>query len=244
MQSLSAQIKSQTTEIDEKIRRILITKQVLKNSKIVCLDVDSTVCKDEGLDELARYCGVYKEIQRFTNMAMSGNMLFEKSFEARLNIIKPSHDTLKQFVKKNPPRLTNGVKKFVNTLHKMGKSVYLVSGGIDAIIKPVAEELGIESGNVYANKLFFDVNTGKYINFDRNKYTSKTGGKKKVIFEIMKNTDINHGIVMIGDGITDLEAKPPATVVIGFGANKCREIVQKNCDWFVKDFDTLTKCLE
>ena len=38
---------------------------------------------------------------------------------------------------------------------------------------------------------------------------------------------------MIGDGFTDMETRGYADVVIGFGANVEREIVKKECDWWV-----------
>ena len=34
-------------------------------------------------------------------------------------------------------------------------------------------------------------------------------------------------MVMVGDGATDMEAKPPADGFIGFGGNKVRETVRK-----------------
>ena len=39
---------------------------------------------------------------------------------------------------------------------------------------------------------------------------------------------------------TDVEAKPPATAVIGFGGGIEREGVRENADWFVRDFEELT----
>jgi len=49
---------------------------------------------------------------------------------------------------------------------------------------------------------------------------------------------------MIGDGATDLEARPPASAFIGFGGIVTREKVQKGADWFVTDFKTLIKALD
>lgn len=37
--------------------------EVLKASNIVCFDVDSTVIKEEGIDELAKFCGKGAEVQ-------------------------------------------------------------------------------------------------------------------------------------------------------------------------------------
>ena len=46
----------------------------------------------------------------------------------------------------------------MKTLHSRDCDVYLVSGGFDTLIEPVAKELGIPLRHIYANKLkfFFD----------------------------------------------------------------------------------------
>lgn len=40
-------------------------KAIWKKADTVCFDVDSTVIKDEGLDELAVFCGVGKEVKEW-----------------------------------------------------------------------------------------------------------------------------------------------------------------------------------
>lgn len=45
---------------------------------------------------------------------------------------------------------------------------------------------------------------------------------------------------MIGDGVTDLQARPPADLFIGFGGIVTRDFVKQNADWFVTDFTQLT----
>ena len=49
---------------------------------------------------------------------------------------------------------------------------------------------------------------------------------------------------MVGDGMTDLEAYPPADLFIGFGGNVTRENVKKNSPWFITEFEELIECLK
>ena len=44
---------------------------------------------------------------------------------------------------------------------------------------------------------------------------------------------------MIGDGATDMEARPPADAFIGFGGVVVREKVKQGADWFVTDMQEL-----
>jgi hypothetical protein len=60
-------------------------------------------------------------------------------------------------------------------LHKQGTVVYLVSGGFQNMIKPIALDLHIPQDNIYANEILFDAK-GKYIGFDRTAPTSASGG--------------------------------------------------------------------
>lgn len=50
-------------------------------------------------------------------------------------------------------------------------------------------------------------------------------------------------IVMVGDGVTDMEARPPAALFIGFGGNVERAAVKDGADWFVYDFNVLCDAL-
>lgn len=221
-----------------KIKNAELAAKVIKQTHIVCFDVDSTVIQEEGIDELADYCGKGSEVARVTKEAMGGSMTFQDALKIRLDIIKPTQQQIKDFVKQCPSTLTRNVKRFVEQLKAEGKQVYLISGGFDCLIEPVANELGIPISHLYANKLFFDHN-GEYAAFDRDQPTSRSGGKAEAIAHIRKQYEADTIITMIGDGATDLEAVPPANYFIGFGGNIVRAEVQKRAQYYITDFDQL-----
>ena len=70
----------------------------------------------------------------------------------------------------------------------------------------------------------------------------RDGGKPAVIKKLKEAHGYNP-IIMIGDGATDLQAKPPADAFIGFGGVVVREKVRDNADWFVTDFRELLDAL-
>lgn len=53
-------------------------------------------------------------------------------------------------------------REFVNRLRDSNKKVYLITGGFDCLIEPVADELGIPLDHMFANRLYFNFN-GKHI---------------------------------------------------------------------------------
>lgn len=216
-------------------------KELFRTADCVCFDVDSTVIQDEGIDELAKFCGKGDEVKKLTAEAMGGNMTFQEALKKRLDIIRPTVTQIREFLDTFPIRLTPGISQLVKSLHDLGVPVYLVSGGFRSLIEPVAEKLGIPPSNIFANRLKFFFN-GEYAGFDENEPTSRSGGKGLVVRRLKEQ----HGyqrLVIIGDGATDAEASPPADGFIGFGGNVVREEVRKRASWYVTDFQELINSL-
>lgn len=213
------------------------SKEIFCNADAVCFDVDSTVIRDEGLDQLAAYCGKAEQVKKITEEAMKGGVEFRDALRARLNLIRPSLDTVRSFIRENPPKLSKNVDLLIRQLHKRNVDIYLVSGGFRSLIAPVAKSLQIPLENIFANRLkfFYD---GSYAGFDESQPTSRSGGKAEVV-RILKEKNGCSSVVMIGDGATDMEACPPAEAFIGYGGNTVRESVKSEATWYIEDFSSL-----
>lgn len=213
-------------------------RKVWTEADCVCFDVDSTVCQNEAIDELANFVGAGAQVERLTKEAMGGSMSFRQALQKRLDIIKPSMKNLEDFnMQSKGCLLTPGIKELIDLLHKRKVHVYLVSGGFKITIYPVADTLNIDRENVFANELLHD-EQGNYIGFCKDQPTSESGGKPRVM-ELLRKQHGYKTIVMIGDGMTDLESCPPADGFIGFGGNVVRENVKKQSSWFVSSFHEL-----
>ncbi|OVA02149.1 hypothetical protein BVC80_8787g15 [Macleaya cordata] len=225
----------------------LPSKEVLeiwRNADAVCFDVDSTVCLDEGIDELAEFCGAGKAVAEWTARAMSGSVPFEEALAARLSIFNPSLSQLQDFLEKRPPKISPGIDELIKTLKANNTDVYLISGGFRQMIQPVASHLGIPVENIFANRLLFG-SSGEFVGFDKNEPTSRSGGKATAVENIRKAHQYK-AMVMIGDGATDLEARRPggADLFICYGGVQHREAVAAKADWLVFHFRDLIKSLD
>jgi phosphoserine phosphatase len=212
-----------------------------RGAQVVCFDVDSTVSPDEGIDVLAAHAGVGDRIAELTRRAMGGAMPFHDALKARLDIIKPSRQLIESCLRAHPPRLTPGIAELVAALRDHGKRVYLVSGGFEPMIMPLAAKLAIDAQHVVANRLRHAPDGG-YAGFDDQRPTSRAGGKALALGHLKQA----HGyapLAMVGDGATDLEARPPADLFIGYGGVVAREKVREGADWFVTDFAELRAAL-
>jgi len=197
---------------------------------------------DEGIDELAAFCGRGKEVSEWTKRAMGGGIPFRTALRERLSIINVSEGKLHSFIDRTPLHLTPGIRELVKKLHEKGTAVYLISGGFKRIIERAAEELNIPNENVFANRLLFD-DEGRFAGFDESEPTSDSGGKTRVV-KLLKAKYGYKRLVMIGDGATDLETYPTADTFIGFGGNVVREKVKLQAPWFVTDFRELLQELQ
>jgi phosphoserine phosphatase len=132
------------------------TELIWQKADAVCFDVDSTVITSEGIDELAAICGVGERVKARTKKAMGGMISFHKALSERLNICKPTKQQVERLANDNQRlQLTPGISELVEKLHKKRVPVYLVSGGFQQLLAPVAAKLSIPSENVFANILLF-----------------------------------------------------------------------------------------
>ena len=149
-------------------------------------------------------------------------MTFQEALKARLDLMHPTQKQLNDFIENHPLPLTPLVEDLVKDLVAKGKGVFFVSGGFEEMIIPLAKKMGVGAENVHANQLLFEEN-GDFKSHNPERHTSRTGGKKEVVKEIKKKYGYKK-LVMIGDGVTDGEARSDdgegADLFIGFGGNQ------------------------
>jgi len=218
---------------------VLTAMECLANADAVCFDVDSTVIEHEGIDILADYLGKGEAVAALTKKAMEGSTKFQDALKARLELMEPSEQQILNCLKDRPLVLSPGVESLVEALHEAGIDVYLVSGGFRIMIEPVAEDLSIAKTNIYANNIMFDAD-GNYTGFDADEPTSADMGKPKAV-QMIKDENGYKTMIMVGDGATDAQAKPPADAFIGFGGVVTREAVKEKACWFVTDFSDMER---
>jgi len=226
-----------TASCPERIAQLFAGKHV----DAVCFDVDSTICTTEGIDEFAAFLNVGDAVAAVTRKAMEGAMDFRTALASRLSAMQITREKLDEFITQHPPILTPGAASLVAALRARGIAVYLVSGGFRPLIAPAAAELGLDpSAHVVANSFVFPpsgggaaaADTGAFATFDTNEPTSSSGGKARALEAIIAANGYKT-VLMVGDGATDLEARPPAVAVIGFGGIADRPAVRAGADWFV-----------
>jgi phosphoserine phosphatase len=134
--------------------------------------------------------------------------------------------------------MADGAKETIAALQDRGVVVHLVTAGIQQAILPLAKALNVADRNVHAVPLTFD-DEGNYKDFDRRSFLTRSGGKELVVRDVRARS---HGkAAFVGDGVSDLEAKPAVDLFIGFGGVVVRPRVKENADVYVTNLrDVLT----
>jgi phosphoserine phosphatase len=156
---------------------------------------------------------------------------------ARLAIIEPSMENIRSCEAEHPLQLSPGLAELFDTLRERGTHVYLVSGGFRQMINPIADMLNISRDNIYANNILFKED-GSYNGFDKEEPTAWAGGKARVVGKLREEKGYET-VFMVGDGATDMEARPPANHFIGFGGIAERKVVRDGACWYVTDLHDL-----
>ncbi|CAB4331199.1 MAG: phosphoserine phosphatase SerB [Actinobacteria bacterium] len=181
--------------------------------KLVILDVDSTLIQQEVIELLAAHAGVQPQVKEITDRAMRGELDFAESLHARVALLKGLPSSVLEEVR-NEISLTPGAKTLVDTLHKLGHSVAVVSGGFIQVIEPLVKQLGIQ--HYRANSL--EVSDGKLTGLVSGTVIDRAGKAQALRdFAALENIDLEQTIA-IGDGANDLDMIAIAGMGIAFNA--------------------------
>ena len=204
----------------------------------VVLDVDSTVSSVEGIDWLAARRGpdVAESIRELTAQAMSGEIPLETVYGRRLEAIRPSRDEVDALSNAYIDALASGCAETIDHLRGAGVHLVLVSGGIRNALLRLALHLDIPIVDVHGVDVYFHQD-GTYVGFnDRSPLTTSTG-KAAVIATLAAPRPL----LMVGDGMTDLAARPSVDSFAAFTAFAARPPVVSAADAVVHSFAELER---
>jgi phosphoserine phosphatase len=197
--------------------------------RLVFFDVDSTLVTIEGIDVLGEG---NVEVAKLTDAAMNGKIPLEEIYERRLQMIRPTRAAIDALAGRYVDCVVEGGQETIAALHDAGAVVHLVTAGIEQAILPLARHLAIDPRRVHAVRVRFKA-SGEYEDFDRHSPLTRQHGKELVVRDVRARA---HGTAaFVGDGASDLEAKPAVDLFIGFGGVHTRPVVKDNADVFVDD---------
>jgi phosphoserine phosphatase len=115
-----------------------------RRRRLLLADMDSTMIRQECIDELADLAGVGAEVAAITARAMNGELGFEGALLARVALLRGQPETIIARVLAERITFTPGGRTLVATMKAAGAWTVLVSGGFTAFSGPVAARLGFD----------------------------------------------------------------------------------------------------
>jgi phosphoserine phosphatase len=205
--------------------------------KLVVFDCDSTLSAIEGIDELARVRGpeVFAWVEAMTRDAMDGKIAVEDVFARRLEIIRPRRSDVEAVGRLYVEQIEPTALKTVRELKKAGWTPVILSGGFRQVIEPLAQHLGID--RIEAVDLFFD-GEGNYAGFDEKFPSTRSGGKPVCIAQLKRELSPSR-VVMVGDGVSDLETMGLVDLFVGFGRYTERAKVKAGATKYIHSLSDL-----
>lgn len=118
--------------------------------RMLIMDVDSTLIRQEVIDQLAAHAGRAAEVAAVTGRAMRGELDFAASLRERVAALAGLPAAVLDEVREGLT-LTAGTRDLIHGFRDRGDAVCAVSGGFSQILDPLAQELGLARAR--ANRL-------------------------------------------------------------------------------------------
>jgi len=197
---------------------IKVTKD--RKKKLLLADMDSTIIKEESLDELARQIGKEKEVIKITNEAMNGRIDFKKALLKRVAIFRGQPAEILERLKKGIS-VNDGAVELIKTMKHNNSVTVLVSGGFTFLTEYLKKMLGfdythansLEISQDNSNDIFL---TGRVIDPILDKQAKAWYLDQYVI----KNKLSYEDTVCVGDGANDIEMIKKAGFGVSYNGKK------------------------
>ncbi|MEM8987831.1 MAG: phosphoserine phosphatase SerB [Pseudomonadota bacterium] len=121
---------------------IILQSTQNRAKKLFLADMDSTMIRQECIDELGAAVGLGEAIAAITERAMRGELDFEAALTERVALLKGLPEAALQEVYEGRITLTSGAENLISTLNAKGVKTVLVSGGFTFFTSRIAARLG------------------------------------------------------------------------------------------------------
>ncbi|WP_323961841.1 phosphoserine phosphatase SerB [Arthrobacter sp. JZ12] len=184
-----------------------------EGTKLLIMDVDSTLIKQEVIELLAAHAGREAEVAAVTESAMRGELDFAQSLHARVAVLAGLGEGVIEDVGTRI-ELSEGAEHLIEAFLEAGHLVAVVSGGFSQILEPLAARLRLSHAK--ANLLGVDAGslTGTVIGpvVDR-------AEKERCLRAWAEAAGIPlERTVAVGDGANDLDMLAAAGLGVAFNS--------------------------
>lgn len=186
-----------------------------RRKKLLLADMDSTMIRQECIDELAAEVGKKQHVAAITERAMRGEIAFEPALRERVALFEGLHpDTVLRVISRKIT-MTPGARTLVQTMRSQGAHTVLVSGGFTVFASVIAERIGFHESR--ANTLLLNEN-GRFSGLVAEPILGNEA-KLEALRELRQTQGITASeTVAVGDGANDLAMLQEAGLGVAYRA--------------------------
>ncbi|MGH3872661.1 MAG: phosphoserine phosphatase SerB [Pseudonocardiaceae bacterium] len=196
--------------VDLAVERVGLARRA---KRLVVFDVDSTLVQGEAIELLAERAGCGPEVRAITASAMRGELDFTQSLRRRVALLAGLPAGVLTEVA-GELELTAGARTTVRTLKRLGFCCGAVSGGFTQMVRPVADDLGLDFCTANELEILEGKLTGQVIGpvVDRS-------GKADALRRAAEHFGVPLAqCVAVGDGANDIDMLSIAGLGVAFNA--------------------------
>jgi phosphoserine phosphatase len=194
---------------------VVVQRAIGRRKKLLLADMDSTMIRQECIDELAEQVGLKRQVAAITERAMRGEIEFEPALRQRVMLLKGLPVTAVDEVIDNRIQLTPGARTLIATMRRHGGYTCLVTGGFTLFTNRIAAMIGFDENR--ANRLLVDGN---------GRLTGEAGepifgreAKLATLIELTRRFNLSGDETLVaGDGANDIPMIEAAGLGVAFHA--------------------------
>lgn len=188
---------------------------LLRECRILAMDMDSTLVSIECIDEIADAVGRKPEVAAITEAAMRGEIKdFTESLRRRVALLEGVPESALLEVYEQRLRLNPGAERLISTVKRHGLKTLLVSGGFTFFTERLRERLGLDA--CHANVL--EVSNGKLTGQVLGDIVDAHGKAAHLAALAAELGATREQIIAVGDGANDLEMMALAHYSVAYRA--------------------------
>jgi len=188
--------------------------RVLRDFRLLAMDMDSTLICIECIDEIADFAGRKAEVAAVTASAMRGEIDWPESLRRRVATLKGLDESVLRRVYEERLKFNPGAEKLIAAAQHAGLKTLLVSGGFTYFTDLIRDRLRLDFA--YSNVL---VTQGGKLTGEVTGPLVDAAGKAAHVARLKKEFGIPpRAVLAIGDGANDLPMMAEADTTIAYHA--------------------------
>jgi phosphoserine phosphatase len=193
---------------------VFVQPRAHRRKKLLLADMDSTMIRQECIDELADFVGLKDKVSTITERAMRGEIEFEPALRERVALLRGLEHKIVNRILDERIVLTRGGRTLVQTMRANGAHTVLVSGGFTVFTENIAAAIGFHEAR--ANVLMVD---GAFFSGTVNEPILGREAKVAALIEFRSTLGLSRVDTMaVGDGANDLAMLQEAGLGVAYHA--------------------------